>query len=141
MIFEQGANIVGVKKEINYVMTCAWAMQLDDDKIALLLGSQSVTARSINVGDVIGVNPLNSKQKEIALKIGDGHSNEINKLERVKFHYDDEAILIDDAKVNIKAKVIDILDPLNNGDKLIICHIISLIENEGEYLEFQKLNE
>lgn len=140
MIFEQGANIIGIKKDINYVMTCAWAMQLDDDKICILLGSQSVTSRNINVGDVIGVNPLSSNQKDLALKIGDGHSNEINKLEGVKFHYDDKAILIDGAKVNIKAKVIDVLDPLKNGDKLIVCHIISLVKNEGKYLDYQEID-
>lgn len=139
MIFNQGANIIGIKKDINYVMTCAWAMQLDEGELALLLGSQSITANNINVNDIVGINPLMKGQEDIAVALGEGHSDELDKLKDVNYHLDETAILIDGAKNNIKARVIDILDPLDNGDKMIICRVISMVENEGEFLNYQDI--
>lgn len=42
--FRCGANILGYNIDSNnYVMTCAWAMMIDYDKIAMLIGAQSIT--------------------------------------------------------------------------------------------------
>lgn len=136
MIFNQGCNIVGIKKDINYVMTCAWAMQADDNKCALLLGSQSVTSKNILEGDIIGISVLAKGQEKIAATLGNFHSNETDKLKNIEHYYQDSAILIKDAKVNIVGKVIKILDLFNNGDKLVCVEFIDLVESELEILNY-----
>ncbi|MEI3526738.1 MAG: hypothetical protein V8R15_01340 [Bacilli bacterium] len=46
--FDHGVNIITLEKNYQKMaMTCAWAMQVDYDKILCLLGSQSVTGNTI----------------------------------------------------------------------------------------------
>lgn len=65
--FDHGVNIITLEKNHQKMaMTCAWAMQVDYDKILCLLGSQSVTGNTIKKGDYIGISVLGISQKEIA---------------------------------------------------------------------------
>ena len=84
--FRAGANILAFNKNnTNYAMTCAWAMMVDYQKIAMLIGSQSVTGQNLEIGQKVGVSALSDGQQEIAKIIGMNHSNEINKFDTIPF--------------------------------------------------------
>ena len=100
--FLMGANVVAFQKNNKkYGMTCAWAMQVDYDKIMMLLGSQSVTGKMISKNDIIGVSALSESQEKIANNFGDGHSNERDKFINIDYALDDGAILINNAKTRL----------------------------------------
>ncbi len=122
----QGCNVIAYKKNnINYGMVCAWVSLVDYDKLVMLLGGQSVTGNNIKVGDVIGVSALADNQKNIALKIGSNHSDKVDKFVNIPFIYDGDAILIQNAKSQMKCKVtkIDFLSG-NNVDHLVFVDIL-----------------
>ena len=82
---DHSVNIIGIRKnDVNYAMCCAWAMMVDYDKLMCLLGSQSDTGNNICKGDIIGFTSLNKNQIDVAYKLGDNHSSEVNKLDGVK---------------------------------------------------------
>ena len=57
--FDHGVNIITLEKNHQKMaMTCAWAMQVDYDKILCLLGSQSITGNTIKKGDYIGISAV-----------------------------------------------------------------------------------
>ena len=132
--FRAGANVLGYKKnDINYLMTCAWAMMVDFDKIAMLIGTQSVTGNNLEIGMNVGVSALAEGQQEIARIMGTTHSNEINKLENVSYTQDQNMLLINNAKVLMKCEVYDIKDI--DGDYMVFLKVKDFEENEGEFLD------
>ena len=136
MAFNHSVNVVGFKKgDKHYCMTCAWAMQVDYDKVLLLLGSQSVTASKILKGDIIGVSALSQYQRDIALQIGDKHSDTTNKLEGIDYQIADDAIYIMNASRMMKIKVLDILHlPRIEEDNLIYGQIVEHMETIFPFL-------
>ena len=79
--FRCGANILGYNIDSNnYVMTCAWAMMIDYDKIAMLIGAQSITGQNLKKDMKVGVSSLALGQESIAKIIGSTHSDEVDKL-------------------------------------------------------------
>lgn len=133
--FRTGANILAFhKNDINYAMTCAWAMMIDYQKIAMLIGGQSVTGQNLEIGQKVGVSALSEGQQEIAKIIGTKHSNEINKFETVSYINLDNMILIQNAKVLMQCTVekIENLD----GDLLVFLAVNEFDEDMNkDYLD------
>ena len=103
--FRCGANILGYNIDsINYVMTCAWAMMIDYDKIAMLIGAQSITGQNLKKDMKVGVSSLASGQESIAKIIGSTHSDEVDKLKDISYENKDGMILINDSKEILKTK-------------------------------------
>jgi len=125
--FNYGANAVClVKNNYKYGMICSWAMQVDYDKILLLIGSQSITGQMIEKGDIIGVSALSKGQDDILNILGEGHSNVIDKFAKLDYFIDSGAILINNASINMIIEVTDVLHlPGIEEDKLIYGFIKS----------------
>ena len=105
-----GANAVCFKKnERKYGMICSWATQVDYDKIVMLLGAQSVTGKNIAKGDIVGVSVLSTMQEDVMNTLGNDHSDEVDKFEKLDYTLVDTAILINDASVTMVVEVIDVL--------------------------------
>lgn len=138
--FNYGANAIAFEKENRkYAMTCAWAMQVDYDKILCLLGSQSASGKAIKKGDIIGVSALSSLQESIAFKLGENHSDEVNKLEGIDYSFDGSAILIDGCSKAMKVEVIDVLHLEGiEEDNLVYGKVIKSIENNLPLYQFNK---
>jgi len=108
--FNCGANAVSfMKNEKKFGMICAWAMQVDYDKILLLLGAQSVTGKNISKGDIIGVSALSQNQQDVIDALGSNHSDITDKLSNIKHTIKDSAILINDAANEMIVEVLDVL--------------------------------
>lgn len=131
--FNAGCNIVAfIKNNQKYGMCCSWAQMVDYDKISLLLGAQSDTGKMMELSDIVGVSALASDQKEIALMLGSGHSSKIDKFTKVSFTVQDNAILINDAKVQMKCRVRQIVR-LNGleQDRLVIFDVLDFKQNKN----------
>ena len=139
--FNYGANILALEKNnMKYGMCAAWAMQSDYDKILILVGSQRETGKVLECGDIIGVSALSDRQENIALNFGTHHTSEFNKFDN-NFTYNDEgALLINNAKTNLKCKVKKIIDLENTKDLLIYAYVINAKENEGKFLDYSTMN-
>ena len=137
-VFNHTVNIVAYNKnEVKYGATIAWAMQADYDKILLLMGSQSVTGNNIEVGDIIGVSALNNNQKEIAIKLGEGHSDEINKFENIEINQQQNAITIVNASREVVCEVMEIVKLKEiEEDHLVYARVISYKENNNDFLNY-----
>lgn len=133
--FRCGANVLAYKKNDQlFGMTCAWAMMSGYTQVMMLIGSQSETGNNIDLGDIVGISALACGQEKIARIIGTTHSSKTNKFKDIKYHLDDNALLIDGAKVIMVAKVIKIDDI--DGDHLITFDIIRFKEDSKEdYLD------
>ena len=133
--FRAGANILAYRKNnINYAMTCAWAMMVDYEQIAMLIGEQSVTGQNLEVGMLVGVSALASNQSKIAKVIGSNHSDSYDKLESISYINKNDMILINDAKVLMECEVNEIKDM--NGDKLVFLKVNDFTEKEeAEFLD------
>lgn len=108
--FNYGANAIGlIKNGHKYGMICAWATQVDYDKIVMLLGAQSVTGKNISSGDIIGVSVLNTGQEDVKDALGNNHSNEMDKFKNLNYTITDTAILINNATVMMVVEVINVL--------------------------------
>lgn len=128
--FRVGANVIGFRKnDTNYAMTCAWSMMISYDKIAMLIGEQSITGKNLEVGLKVGVSALADGQQEIAKKIGNFHSNEVDKLQNIEFINKENRILIKNAKVMMECTV----DEIQNidGDLLVFLNVNDFNENEN----------
>ncbi len=138
--FNYGANVIAFEKSnVKYAMTCAWAMQVDYDKILCLLGSQSVSGKAIKKGDIIGVSALSNLQEAVAFKLGENHSDEVNKLEGIDYSFDDSAILIDGSSKTMKVEVIDVLHLEGiEEDNLIYGKVIKSVESNLPLYQFNK---
>ena len=141
MAFNHSVNVVGFNKnDVNYCMTCAWAMQVDYDKVVMLLGEQSITGSKIMPGDIIGVSALSKYQREIALKIGDEHSDEVNKLEGIQYQESEGAIFIMNASRLMKVRVIEILHLKGiESDNLIYGKIVEKMETVFPFLNMSDI--
>lgn len=118
-----------------YAMTCAWAMMVDYDKILCLLGSQSTTAKNIKKNDFVGVSTLNKNQKDLALRLGENHSEEVYKLSGIEKSQDDTAITINYACRKMICRVIDVYHlPKIEEDSLVYLEIIEKEENGNNFL-------
>ena len=129
-----GANaLCYVKNDKKYGMICAWASVLDYDKITMLLGAQSITGQTLEIGDVVGVSSLALGQKDVCDKLGHSHSNEEDKFLNLNYHTDSTAILINDAKANMVCKVLDIITKdYIPGDRLVVLEILSYEDNKED---------
>lgn len=104
--FNMGCNIVGIKKNDRlYGMCCAWAQMIDYDRITLLIGSQSATGKILKEGDIVGISSLSAGQDQIALQLGDKHSDKDDKWNGIVYETKDSAILIPKARVKMKCLV------------------------------------
>ena len=138
---DHSVNIIGIRKnDVNYAMCCAWAMMVDYDKLMCLLGSQSDTGNNICKGDIIGFTSLNKNQIDVAYKLGDNHSSEVNKLDGVDYELNGSAILINGGKTVLVCEVVDILKLEGiEEDNCIYLKIIEKKENEADFLHMSDL--
>ena len=141
MIFDYNVSVIAYSKNENkYGMTCAWFMPADYDKMLCLLGTQSVTGHNIKKGDIIGMSILSSNQADVANKMGDKHSNEVDKFIGLDYEIKDSAILINNASRKMVCKVIDVLHLEGiEVDNLLYLNIVSTEENEDNFLHYSDL--
>jgi len=133
--FRAGANVLAFKKNnINYAMTCAWAMMIDYQKIAMLIGGQSITGKNLELGLKVGVSALADGQQEIAKMIGTTHSNQVDKFASVSYINKENMILIENAKVLMECTVVEIQNL--DGDLLVFLQVDDFNENlQLQYLD------
>ena len=107
--FRAGANVLAYRKDnINYGMTCAWAMMIDYSKIAMLIGGQSVTRKNLQLGQKVGVSALADGQQIIARIMGTSHSDATDKFENIEYINKNDMLLIKNAKVLMECEVCNI---------------------------------
>ena len=135
-LVNSGVNIVAF--ELNghkYGMTCAWMMQVDEDQLLMLLGSQSDTANKLREGDIIGISALAVGQEEIARKFGTTHSRRVNKFANVLYEEEDGALLICKASKMMKCEVVNIGQIYDNDeDYLVQVRVLSRISNNKKFM-------
>ena len=133
--FRCGANILAYEKNNKkYGMTCAWAMMVDYGKVMMLIGGQSETGNNLNVDDIVGISALASGQEKISRIFGMNHSTKVDKFMDVDYIQDETALLIKDAKVQMKAKVLEIKNL--DGDHLITFEVLKHQEQDDvDYLD------
>lgn len=144
--FLSGCNAVCYRKNNkDYGMICAWATMVDYEKVAMLLGSQSATGNNLQIGDIVGISALATNQKNICDILGnyDVSSKDHNKVKDLasnEYYYDNEAILINNARTNMVAKVVNILKlDQNSDDHFIIFEILKKIENnDAKFMAFKE---
>ena len=141
MAFNHSVSVVGfVRNNQKYCMTCAWAMQVDYDKVLMLLGAQSVTGNKILKGDMIGVSALSKYQRDIALQIVDGHSDEMDKLKGVQYQVSTDALYILNAARIMKVRVLEVMHLKGiESDNLIYGQIVEKIETVLPFLNMSDL--
>lgn len=135
-LFNHSVNVVAYRKNNkNFAATIAWAMQVDYDKIILLMGSQSDTGNNIEKGQIIGVSSLAKNQKEIAQILGDNHSKKVEKLAEINYKIEKNAITIENAVNKMIVEVIDVmhLDEIEE-DNLIYGKVIKNDSTNDEFL-------
>ena len=103
-------------------MTCAWAMMIDYQKIAMLVGGQSVTGQNLELNQKVGVSALADGQQEIAKIIGTKHSDKVNKFETISYINKENMILIENAKVLMECTVSEIHNL--DGDLLVYSDVL-----------------
>lgn len=131
-----GANVVAYEKDNKkYAMTCAWCMQCDYEELLLLIGSQSITGKHLQVNDIVGISSLSSNQMDIASHYGENHSDTYDKFKGQKYHKENSAILIDGAKVKMVCKINDISHVKGNDEDLLV-HVKILKADVAENLKF-----
>ena len=129
--FRVGANVLAFKKNnTNYAMTCAWAMMIDYNQIAMLIGGQSVTGQNLELKQKVGVSALADGQQEIAKIIGTTHSNEVNKFVNIEYTNKDNMLLINNAKVLMECSVKEIKNL--DGDLLVFLSVNDFNEDENK---------
>lgn len=123
--FNSGCNVIALQKDgKKYGMVCAWAMHTDYDRVALLIGSQSVTGKIINVGDFVGLSALAEGQEDIAHKLGENHSDVGNKFEGIEVESSGVALYVKDAKVKMYCEVAKINVINGEGDKMVFLNVL-----------------
>lgn len=141
-LLNQGVNVVAFEKNnIKFAATIAWSMQVDYDKILLLMGSQSDTGNNIEKGQIIGVSALAKNQIEISEKIGQNHSKTTDKLiginyveEKIDGHQE-TAITIVDAANQMVVEVVDVIHLKEiEEDNLIYGKVLKTKNTDKEYL-------
>ena len=131
--FNQTISILSFKKgkEI-YAATYAWFTQVGESEVCGLLGEQSVTTHNLQIGDFCGISVCSKEQKDVALYIGDTHSNEVDKLLGLPYFVDGTgAITLKGSKVTMIAEVIDVIHLKGiESDSLVYFKIHEYRENE-----------
>jgi len=135
-----GVNIVALEKnDHKYGMTCAWMTQIDEDKLIMLIGSQSETVKHIEEGDFIGVSALSELQVDIAKRFGESHSKKVNKFSNLSYENEDGAIMINKACRLMKCRVLSIGRIVDNDeDYLIQVEVVSMECNSNKFLSMTK---
>ena len=135
-----GVNIVALEKnDHKYGMTCAWMTQIDEDKLIMLIGSQSDTVKHIEEGDFIGVSALSELQVDIAKRFGESHSKKVNKFSNLSYENEDGAIMINKACRLMKCRVLSIGRIVDNDeDYLIQVEVVSMECNSNKFLSMTK---
>lgn len=133
-LFSAGVNVIAYKKDNHrYGMTCSWATMIDYDIVGMLLGFSSATAKHLQVGDEVGISALSKLQADIAMTFGNGHSDEIDKFKNTSFLENNSAILIQNARIQMVGKVINILHiPDDSPDFFLVIKVKSVSENKKE---------
>lgn len=127
--FRCGANILAYEKNNKkYGMTCAWAMMVDYGKVMMLIGGQSETGNNLDIDDIVGISALACGQEKVSRIFGMNHSSKIDKFSDVDYIKEESALLIKDAKVQMKAKVLEIKDL--DGDHLITFEVLKHQEKD-----------
>ncbi|MDE6946842.1 MAG: flavin reductase family protein [Anaeroplasmataceae bacterium] len=136
--FDHSVSIIAYKKEEkNYGMTCAWAMQVDYDKLVCLLGAQSDTAKNIKSGDLIGVSVLCKAQKDIAKHFGENHSLKTDKFFDVIYFQEHQALLIPESARMMVCEVMDVMHLKEiEEDSLVYVKIVKSIEGSNDFLHY-----
>lgn len=131
-MLDHSVNVIAYEKNnTKYAMCCAWSMMVDYDKVVCLLGSQSVTGKNLSKGDKVGFSCLSQGQKDIATALGDRHSNEVNKLQDIKYYNNNGAIVVLGAMTNCVCEVIDILHLEGiEEDNLLYLRVLFCEEND-----------
>lgn len=139
---DHAVNVIAYKKNnIKYSMTCAWCMNVDYDKVVCLMGAQSATGNNLKKGDIVGFSALDKHQLNVALALGDNHSNEVEKLAGIDYYLNDSAILINNALLQYKCAVIDIIHLEGiEEDNLVYLQILEGIERDGNYLHMSDIH-
>ena len=123
--FNSGCNVIAFSKEgKKYGMVCAWAMHVDYDRLALLIGGQSVTGKNINVGDFVGLSALAEGQEVIAHQLGENHSDVGDKFNGIETEQAGIVVYIKDAKVKMYCEVSKINVLNSEGDKLVFPNVL-----------------
>lgn len=123
--FRSGCNVLALtKNNKKYGMVCAWATMIDYDKVAMLVGGQSVTGKVLEIGDIVGVSALADGQKDIAFKLGENHSDIGNKFEGIELINDESALLVKNAKCLMTCKVLKIEKLINPEDSFIVLEVL-----------------
>lgn len=139
-LFNHSVNVVAYQKNNkNYAATIAWAMQVDYDKIILLMGSQSDTGNNIEKGQIIGVSSLAKNQKTIANTLGDNHSSLTDKLLKIDYKIENNAITIENAVNKMIVEVLDVMHLKDiEEDNLVYGKVI---KNESTNQEFLNMSD
>lgn len=131
--FNQTVSILAFKKEKEiYAATYAWFTQVGEEEVVGLLGEQSITTHNLKVGDFCGISVCSKEQKDVALYIGDTHSNEVDKLLGLPYFVDSTgAITLKVSKVTMIAKVVDIIHLQGiEADSLVYFKVVEYHDNE-----------
>ena len=131
--FNQSVSIFAFKKDKDiYAATYAWFTQVGEEQVIGLLGEQSITTANLKIGDYCGISVCSKEQKEIAVYIGDTHSNEVDKLLGLPYFVDATgAITLKGSKATMIAKVVDIIHLKEiEDDSLVYFKVIEYHENE-----------
>ena len=100
----------------------------------MLIGGQSETGNNLEVNDIVGISALACGQEAISRIFGMHHSSKVDKFAHVNYEAHDCALLIKDAKVIMKAKVVDIKDL--DGDHLITFEVLNHQDrNDVDFLD------
>ena len=123
--FRSGCNVLALtKNNKKYGMVCAWATMIDYDKVAMLVGGQSVTGKVLEIGDIVGVSALADGQKDIAFKLGENHSDVGNKFEGIELINDESALLVKNAKCLMTCKVLKIEKLIDPEDSFVVLEVL-----------------
>ncbi|MFA5481503.1 MAG: flavin reductase [Bacilli bacterium] len=140
--FLAGSNAVCyTKNNRKFGMICAWATMIDYDVIGLLIGEQSSTGKNLEVGMTIGVSALSAGQKDIALQLGNNHSDIVDKFVDLMIVQNGSAILIAQARSNMVCEVMKLysLTPENN-DIFVVAKVIDASEDhKKEFLSAEEV--
>lgn len=138
---DYSVTVVAYEKEnVKRGMCCAWAMQVDYDKLMCLLGEQSDTGKHLKKGDIIGVSVLGKNQKDIAIHFGEGHSDQEDKFRGISMEQTNSALTVPKASRQMICKVLDVLH-LNKIEKdhLVYLEVVAAKENNNDFLHYSEL--
>lgn len=139
--FRSGCNVLAtIKDGKKYGMVCAWATMIDYDKIGMLVGGQSVTGQILGPGTFVGVSALAEGQKDIALKLGESHSNNGDKFDGIETEANGSALLISGAKCKMICEVSKIANLIDPNDKFVVMTVLThTSEKDKEFLSLEEV--